>query len=174
MSDFPPITWQDSSAPCSGTLLYQRLRAAEGELLAAASAEGLCQLAFVAGDEAELLAQWRQRWPGARWQQAALPWSWQEAPLHLRGSVFQCQVWRALLAIPAGETLSYGELARRLGRPRAARAVGQAVGANPIALRVPCHRVIRGDGATGHYHWGADIKQRLLALECAPVKMPTL
>lgn len=178
MNSSPAVYWQDSNDSCAEVLLYQRLSCAEGELLAAASSRGLCQLAFldtvVEGEGASVLAQWRGRWPGARWQPGVLPWSWQDAPLHVRGTVFQRQVWAALLSIPAGQTLSYGELARRMGQPRAARAVGQAVGANPLAMRVPCHRVIRSDGSLGDYHWGAHIKQRLLALECAPIKTVTV
>lgn len=82
-----------------------------------------------------------------------------------RGTSFQRTVWSALCAIPAGETVGYGELARRIGRPRAARAIGQAVGANPWAPLVPCHRVLAGDGSLGGYAGGTAIKSALLAVE---------
>lgn len=88
-------------------------------------------------------------------------------PLDLRGTPFQTQVWRALLAIPYGETRSYGEIARAVGRPGAMRAVGGASAANPVALVVPCHRVVQSGGRLGGYGGGVELKARLLALERA-------
>ena len=85
--------------------------------------------------------------------------------LHVRGTTFQVRVWRALLALPAGATTSYGVLAERLGHPRGARAVAGAVAANPIAVLIPCHRVLRRHGALGGYRWGLGRKRALLALE---------
>ena len=90
-----------------------------------------------------------------------------ELALDLRGTPFQLEVWRALCAIPYGETISYAELARRVGRPRAVRAVGSANGANPLALVVPCHRVVNSGGKLGGYGGGLELKARLLALEHA-------
>jgi AraC family transcriptional regulator of adaptative response/methylated-DNA-[protein]-cysteine methyltransferase len=81
------------------------------------------------------------------------------------GSRFQFQVWRALLRVPSGSVVSYGDLARTMGQPGAARAVGQAVGANPVAWLIPCHRVLRGDGAIGGYRWGPRRKAVMLAWE---------
>ncbi len=88
-------------------------------------------------------------------------------PLAPRGTEFQRQVWDALREIPPGTTISYTELARRVGSPRAFRAVAHACGANPIAVLVPCHRVVRSDGALAGYRWGLDRKRRLLSLEQA-------
>ena len=88
-------------------------------------------------------------------------------PINAGGSDFQQDVWRALGDIPFGSAVSYGELARRLGRPRAARAVGQANGANPVPIVVPCHRVIAGDGGMGGFSGGLKIKRWLLAHEGA-------
>ncbi len=88
-----------------------------------------------------------------------------DVPLDLSGTTFQRAVWTQLCAIPYGRTISYGELARRVGRPRAARAVGSANGHNPVALIVPCHRVIAGDGGIGGYGGGTDRKMVLLDLE---------
>ena len=88
-----------------------------------------------------------------------------ELPLDLRGTPFQLEVWRALLAIPYGETRSYAEIARAVARPAAVRAVGAANGANPIAIVVPCHRVIAADGSLGGYGGGLRLKARLLAME---------
>ena len=92
-----------------------------------------------------------------------------DLPLDLTGTAFQRAVWTQLGAIPYGQTISYGELARRVGNPQAARAVGSANGRNPVALIVPCHRVIAADGGLGGYGGGADRKTLLLELERAHV-----
>src|ERR1700688_3149557 len=86
-------------------------------------------------------------------------------PLAPEGTAFQRSVWRQLQAIPYGETISYGELARRVGNPKASRAVGSANGANPLPIVIPCHRVIAGDGTLGGFGGGLPTKQTLLALE---------
>ena len=88
-----------------------------------------------------------------------------DAPLDLRGTPFQRACWDALRAIPYGTTISYAELARRVGRPGASRAVGQANGANPVPLFVPCHRVVAADGSLGGFGGGPALKRALLALE---------
>jgi O-6-methylguanine DNA methyltransferase len=88
-----------------------------------------------------------------------------DVPLDLPGTPFQRAVWRSLPAIPAGETRSYAWVAKRIGRPRAARAVGAACGANPVPILVPCHRVVRADGALGGFSAGAGWKRRLLNVE---------
>jgi len=90
-----------------------------------------------------------------------------DLPLDVRGTAFQQRVWRALQAIPSGATLSYGELARRVGVPRGARAVARAVATNPLALAIPCHRVVAVDGGIGGYRWGVERKRKLLARERA-------
>jgi AraC family transcriptional regulator of adaptative response/methylated-DNA-[protein]-cysteine methyltransferase len=90
-------------------------------------------------------------------------------PLDLRGTAFQQRVWRELQRIPRGETITYAELAARIGAPKAVRAVGTACGANPVAMVVPCHRVVRADGTLGGYAWGVERKVRLLRDE----KLPT-
>ena len=86
-------------------------------------------------------------------------------PLDLRGTVFQMRVWETLRGVVRGTTLTYGELAERIGSPKAVRAVGSACGANPVALVVPCHRVLRSDGTLGGYRWGLETKEALLAAE---------
>jgi O-6-methylguanine DNA methyltransferase len=88
-----------------------------------------------------------------------------DTPLDLHGTPWQLRVWAALREIPPGETVTYGELARRLGRPHAARAVGAACAANPVAVLVPCHRVVPSSGGLGGYRWGVERKRRLLDLE---------
>ena len=86
-------------------------------------------------------------------------------PMDIRGTPFQFSVWEQLLAIPAGETRSYSEIARRIGRPRAIRAVGTANGANPVSIIIPCHRAIRASGHLGGYRWGLERKRLLLEME---------
>ncbi len=90
-----------------------------------------------------------------------------DLPLDVRATAFQKQVWQALQRIPYGQTRSYADIAREIGQPGAVRAVANACGANPTALIVPCHRVIRSDGSLGGYHWGIERKRRLLAQEAA-------
>ncbi len=96
---------------------------------------------------------------------AGKPVSFEDLPLDLEGSPFHLQVWRELQKIPSGETVSYQELARRLGKPKAARAVGQACGANPIPLIIPCHRVIAANGTLGGFGSGLEHKRWLLLHE---------
>jgi AraC family transcriptional regulator, regulatory protein of adaptative response / methylated-DNA-[protein]-cysteine methyltransferase len=153
-----------------------------GECLLAATARGICGLAFVVdGDRGATLADLRGRWPGARLEEkpaSTRPFverifprrpsrAHRPLPLYLKGTNFQVKVWEALLRIPEGSVTSYQELAARLRRPRAARAVGNAVARNPVAFLIPCHRVIRRMGALGGYHWGPARKQTLLAWEAA-------
>jgi AraC family transcriptional regulator, regulatory protein of adaptative response / methylated-DNA-[protein]-cysteine methyltransferase len=91
-------------------------------------------------------------------------------PLDIRATAFQRRVWEALQAIPRGETKSYGEVAREIGQPKAARAVARACASNPVAIAIPCHRVVREDGGSGGYRWGEERKQKLLELEALKVR----
>jgi AraC family transcriptional regulator, regulatory protein of adaptative response / methylated-DNA-[protein]-cysteine methyltransferase len=88
-----------------------------------------------------------------------------QLPLDVRGSAFQQRVWQALRTIPVGVRLSYSELAQRIGQPKAVRAVASACAANNIAVAIPCHRIVRGDGSLSGYAWGVQRKQQLLARE---------
>jgi AraC family transcriptional regulator, regulatory protein of adaptative response / methylated-DNA-[protein]-cysteine methyltransferase len=90
-----------------------------------------------------------------------------DLPLDVRGTAFQRRVWQALREIPAGSTTSYAELARRIGAPKSVRAVAQACAANPLAVAIPCHRVVRGDGGLSGYRWGVERKRALLEREGA-------
>ena len=151
-----------------------------GAALIAASPRGLCGLHFVDGgiDPTALL---RRDWPHAELHHdphgtASLardifaPFASQPAkPLALlvRGTNFQVKIWRALLALPLGSVTTYGDIARRLGEPGTARAVGNAIGANPIAWLIPCHRVIRESGEPGGYRWGQSRKAAMLGWEAA-------
>jgi AraC family transcriptional regulator of adaptative response/methylated-DNA-[protein]-cysteine methyltransferase len=93
-----------------------------------------------------------------------------DLPLDIRATAFQKQVWEQLRAIPYGETYSYGEVARAIGQDKAVRAVARACATNPVALVIPCHRVIREDKSLGGYRWGLERKKKLLEVERARVK----
>lgn len=149
-----------------------------GRLLVARTARGACAVAL--GDaDAALEAQLRAEFPRATLVRDPEPVAaWLAAlarelaggaparvPLDLRGTAFQLRVWRALRAIPRGETRSYAEVAEAVGAPRAARAVARACATNRVAVLVPCHRVVRGGGEAGGYRWGAPRKRALLDAE---------
>lgn len=154
-----------------------------GEALIAVTERGICHVEFVeAGETAHraALAALAGEWPQARLLADAARGAAAAAalsgiatpvrkPLHLllRGTNFQIQVWQALLRIPPGRLVSYGDIARATGAPRAARAVGQAVGSNALAVLIPCHRVIRSSGDFGHYRWQDERKRLLIACELA-------
>lgn len=95
------------------------------------------------------------------------PASASDLPLDIRGTAFQQKVWNAIRKIPAGETASYGQIANRIGATGAARAIAGACAANPLAVAVPCHRVVRNDGSLSGYRWGVERKQTLLKREAA-------
>ena len=155
-----------------------------GECLLALTGRGICGLAFVThGDRQEPLNELRRRWSLADLQEDAdetLPWVDKIFPmaeeatqeplrLYLNGTNFQIKVWEALLRIPAGNLVTYQEIATYLGDSNAARAVGHAIGLNPIAFVIPCHRVIRKMGVFGGYHYGATRKKAILGWEMARV-----
>lgn len=153
-----------------------------GAVLVAMSERGICALTM--GDDPEALVHDLER----RFPQATLvgddpsfdavvaqvlglvehPERGLDLPLDLQGTAFQQRVWQALRTIPPGQTVSYAEIAARIQQPKATRAVAQACGANPVAIAVPCHRVVRNDGALSGYRWGVARKAALLASEGAP------
>lgn len=148
-----------------------------GKVLAMATERGLCGMAFA--DEVggpATFADMAARWPEARlterpdeiahWVNAAFGRS-QTASLHLIGAPFQIKVWEALLSIPSGHVTTYSDIAQAIGNPRAVRAVGTAVGRNPVSWLIPCHRALRKSGGLGGYHWGLDVKRAMLAWEGA-------
>ncbi|MGV8963783.1 MAG: bifunctional helix-turn-helix domain-containing protein/methylated-DNA--[protein]-cysteine S-methyltransferase [Candidatus Saccharimonadaceae bacterium] len=90
--------------------------------------------------------------------------------LHIKGTAFQLKVWEALLKIPTGELTTYGEISSQIGNPKANRAVGTAVGSNPVSFIIPCHRVIRSSGEPGGYHWGLNLKMAMIGWEASTVK----
>jgi AraC family transcriptional regulator of adaptative response/methylated-DNA-[protein]-cysteine methyltransferase len=142
-----------------------------GSAFVAETSRGLCRLAFIDSAIDAELKSLRASWPKADFVRddarvttlVDTIWGHRTAtlPLAVCGTNFQVQVWRALLELDAGETVTYGALAQKLGMPNGARAVGNAVGANPIAWVIPCHRVLRAGGQLGGYRWGAARKQMI-------------
>jgi AraC family transcriptional regulator of adaptative response/methylated-DNA-[protein]-cysteine methyltransferase len=155
-----------------------------GRMLVAATDVGVCAIAF-GRDDAELVADLRGRFNRAQLMPAKGNTGWlAEAvafvasqtsehpmaatfPLDVRATAFQQRVWKALRQIPRGQTRTYSELARELGQPTAARAVAAACGANPVAVAVPCHRVVGQNGSLTGYRWGVERKRKLLQAEAA-------
>lgn len=159
------------------TLVWGKHPFPEGDILVALSAEGLCWLGINCGVEAL-----RRNWPGAelvedqgvtRKAAADVARLWPKrlddlsVPVVLYGTAFQIKVWDRLLKIPAGRTETYVQVARKIGAPAASRAVGSAVGRNPVSIVVPCHRVVNTGGGRVSYGWGARVKLALLAGEGA-------
>lgn len=158
-----------------------------GEALVLATGRGIAGLAFINEDaregRQEALADMTRRWPRAIFKEAPAvtakharrvfdPSEWraeQPVRLVLIGTDFEVRVWECLLKIPMGRAVSYADIARHLGQPTASRAVGTAVGRNPISFVVPCHRVLRGDGNLGGYHWGLTRKKALIGWETGRV-----
>ncbi len=153
-----------------------------GRMLVATTDVGICSISF-GKDDAELLAGLRERFHKAQlvaakgntgWLAEAVAFVTSQMgehplaatfPLDVRATAFQQRVWKALQEIPRGETRSYSEIAAQLGSPTATRAVAAACGANPVAIAVPCHRVVGKNGSLTGYHWGIERKQKLLAAE---------
>lgn len=161
---------------------YRTAASPLGRMLVAATDAGVCSIAF-GKDDSALVEELRGRFPKAELAHAKADSGWfaeaveyvasqmsehpraAKFPLDVRATAFQQRVWKALREIPRGETRSYGEIARELGMPKAARAVGSAIGSNPLAVVVPCHRAIHGDGTIAGYRWGVERKKKLLAAE---------
>jgi AraC family transcriptional regulator of adaptative response/methylated-DNA-[protein]-cysteine methyltransferase len=152
-----------------------------GSILVARSERGVCAI-FLGDDPDALTRELQDRFPRATLIGAdpafedvvakvvgliEAPGTGVDLPLDVRGTAFQQRVWRALRAIPAGSTASYREIARRIGAPRAVRAVAHACAVNPVAVAIPCHRVVRSDGGLAGYRWGVERKRELLEREAA-------
>lgn len=146
-----------------------------GEALVMATERGIAGIGFTEEIGREVaFADLAGRWPKARFHEdrervaaLALEAFAGRGALHLIGAPFQIKVWEALLRVPSGHVTTYGVLAQAIGSPRAVRAVGTAVGRNPIGFLIPCHRAIRQTGALGGYHWGLPVKRAMLAWESA-------
>lgn len=165
-----------------GKLVHYLIRTSSlGQALIAGSADALC--AILIGDDADALRKdLQRRFPGEELRETDIdtaferltarvialieaPAARSDLPLDARGTVFQQRVWRALRDIPPGSTATYTDIAERLGMLKAVRAIAQACGANPLAVVIPCHRVVRRDGGISGYRWGVEIKRELLRRE---------
>ncbi|MFB9861681.1 methylated-DNA--[protein]-cysteine S-methyltransferase [Rufibacter immobilis] len=150
-----------------------------GQILVASTPKGICYMSF-AEEEETALAVLQQQFPRAQFSAAAdafqqdalqiFTHDWSQLPqikLHLKGTEFQLKVWEALLKIPMGNLSTYGSIARQINHAKASRAVGTAIGSNPVAFLIPCHRVIQSSGVFGGYMWGPDRKTAIIGWEAA-------
>jgi AraC family transcriptional regulator of adaptative response/methylated-DNA-[protein]-cysteine methyltransferase len=150
-----------------------------GNMIVASTAKGICHMAFADEREAALAAL-QLKFPNARYQQVVdliqqnalyiFTQDWNklhEIKLHIKGTPFQLKVWETLLKVPMGELTTYSSLAGNINSPKAFRAVGTAVGDNPVAFLIPCHRVIQSTGSFGQYHWGSTRKTAMIGWEAA-------
>ncbi len=159
------------------TISYGTFASPFGNVLAMGTDRGLCGMAFT--DETGLqaaMADMQSRWPLAIYVKnsktlhdsvTAAFTGGDQAALHLIGAPFQIKVWEALLTVPSGHVTTYSQIAGKIGHPKAVRAVGTAVGRNPISWLIPCHRALRKSGELGGYHWGLPVKRAMLAWESA-------
>lgn len=161
------------------TINYSFAETPFGNILVASTAKGICHIAFT--DRAEdALEDLKTKFPNAVYRQFAdaaqqhalyiFTHDWDrisEIKLHLKGTDFQLKVWETLLKIPAGQLTTYGAVAKEIGMPSASRAVGSAIGANPVAFIIPCHRIIQSTGTLGQYHWGSTRKTAIIGWEAA-------
>ncbi len=152
-----------------------------GPALVMGTSKGICGLGLAAEvGEAATMEDLVSRWPAAEFVEnpdILRPWvlsafgaqngALDKAPLFLIGAPFQIKVWEALLSVPSGHVTTYSEIAQTIGNPRAVRAVGTAVGRNPVSWLIPCHRALRKSGGLGGYHWGLPVKRAMLAFEAA-------
>ncbi len=145
-----------------------------GPAIIASTPKGICYVGF--GEKEPMLSDLKKRYSGAALQeqeaglhQLALNFieneKVPELPLHIAGTDFQLSVWKALLQIPVGKLSSYKAIAKAVNNPKAVRAVGSAIGDNPVSCIIPCHRVIRSDGGLGGYFWGLEIKRKMIERE---------
>ena len=161
---------------------YRFAKSPFGDLLVASTHKGICYMAFADEGKEIALKDLKSKFPNAGFharpdelQEKALSIFGQdwgkpgEIKLHLKGTDFQIKVWETLLKVPMGELTTYSGLAGKLQHPQAARAVGTAVGSNPVAFLIPCHRVIKADGQIGQYHWGSTRKNAMIGWEATQV-----
>lgn len=163
------------------TINYSFALSPFGEIIVASTPKGICHMSF-AEDHKEAIKNLTSIFPKANYQNSAdeiqknairifnLDWeSLDKIKLHIKGSDFQLKVWQALLNIPMGQLSSYQNIANFIKSPKASRAVGNAVGQNPVAYLIPCHRIIQSTGALGDYHWGHIRKTSMIGWEAAKV-----
>lgn len=163
------------------TINYSFAPSPFGEIIVASTPKGICHMSF-AEDHQEAIKNLTSIFPKANYQNSTdeiqknairifnLDWeSLDKIRLHIKGSDFQLKVWQALLNIPMGQLSSYQNIANLISNPKASRAVGNAVGQNPVAYLIPCHRIIQSTGALGDYHWGHIRKTSMIGWEAAKV-----
>jgi AraC family transcriptional regulator of adaptative response/methylated-DNA-[protein]-cysteine methyltransferase len=161
------------------TINYSFVPSPFGSLLVASTAKGICHLSF-ADDPRQALGTLHKAFPNATFREQVDPaqqnvhgifshdWSQPgQIKLHLKGTEFQLKVWEMLLKIPMGQLTTYGTIARGISCPKACRAVGTAIGDNPVAFLIPCHRIIQSTGVLGNYHWGSARKAAMIGWEAA-------
>ena len=161
------------------TINYSFAETPFGNILVASTVKGICHMAF-ADDEKQALHSLQQMFPNAVYHQMvdlcqqnvlyifAHDWTrLNQIKLHLKGTEFQLKVWETLLKIPMGQLATYGNIAKQIHQPTASRAVGTAIGDNPVAFLIPCHRVIQSTGVFGQYHWGSIRKTAMIGWEAA-------
>lgn len=178
----PPSTYKRGGAGME--IRYTIVDSSLGRLLVGGTSRGVCKIAMGRVD-ADLIRSLTREYPSAtiarddealaRWTReivSSVDGQWKESsrrpldlPLDIQATAFQWRVWKALMAIPRGETRTYGEIARAIGHPRASRAVGNACATNPVAIVIPCHRVLPSTGGVGNYGWGPERKKKLLDRE---------
>lgn len=163
------------------TINYSFAESPFGKLIVASTAKGVCHM-FFGEDELQALVDLKSRFPNAEYHQAfdlfqqnalcIFQKDWQQLDqikLHLNGTNFQLKVWETLLKVPLGTVSTYGDVAKIIDRPKAARAVGTAIGRNPVAFLIPCHRVIQATGSLGGYMWGETRKSAMVGWEAAKI-----
>ncbi|AMQ01486.1 cysteine methyltransferase [Pedobacter cryoconitis] len=163
------------------TINYSFAETPFGSILVASTAKGICHIAFTE-DAEEALENLKTKFPNAIYRQFAdtvqqhalhiFTHDWDrvsEIKLHLKGTDFQLKVWETLLKIPTAQLTTYGTIAKEIGMPSASRAVGTAIGANPVAFIIPCHRIIQATGSLGQYHWGTTRKTAIIGWEAAKI-----
>jgi AraC family transcriptional regulator, regulatory protein of adaptative response / methylated-DNA-[protein]-cysteine methyltransferase len=175
------LTQNSGAGDANGAIRFAFGESSLGAILVAKSERGVCGI-LLGDDRAALLRELQDRFPMVSLIDGTVelrdlaaevvafvnaPTSELDLPLDLQGTVFQRRVWQALRDVPAGKTVSYTEVAERIGSPKSVRAVAQACAANAVALAVPCHRVISNDGSLSGYRWGVDRKRALLEREAA-------
>jgi len=162
------------------TINYSFAESPFGDILIASTTKGICYMAFADADTEKALASLKEQFPNASYRQLSdtiqqnalfiFTQDWhklQEIKLHLKGTAFQIKVWETLLKVPMGQLTTYSTIAGQLDSPGASRAVGSAVGSNPVAFLIPCHRVIKSTGEFGQYHWGSNRKTAMIGWEAA-------
>jgi AraC family transcriptional regulator, regulatory protein of adaptative response / methylated-DNA-[protein]-cysteine methyltransferase len=166
------------------TIRYSTQHCRFGKYIVASTGKGICNLSFFDGNTASAVAELKAYWPNAKLvagtdsnQQKVIDFfnnntgDASAIKLHLKGTPFQLKVWHALLHIPEGDVSAYGSIAQYIHQPSASRAVGTAIGSNPVGYIIPCHRVIKNIGETGGYRWGGTRKKAMLGWEASKTNM---